>query len=220
MAINLIDININEEQVELLLEKDERNKKQFKITFSFKWSHSDEFFLKEFMSIRTPKTEQATTSLSGISFFDGSTMTNNEVQKEMLSSFIAHIPNRETYRLLESCLNAWRELKNCPIHIQEISHPLYPVMSIMYNKTEFPKIRELVTTILLAIANADVTEIKEEQEEEKGEQEADLLNDESAEIIEHELSPEVAVLMKNPDKKIEAHEEATIIFEENQGEEE
>jgi hypothetical protein len=220
MTINLIDINIDEDNIELLLEKEEKDKKQFKVVFSFEWEHSDEFYLKEFIGIEKDKLEQANTILSGISFFDGWTMTNNEVQKEMLASFIAHIPNRETYRLLESCLNAWRELKNCPIHIQEISHPKYPVMSIMYNKTEFPEIRELVSTILLAIANSEVTEIKAEKEEEKDVEEADLLNDVSAEIIEHEVSPEVAALMKNPDKGMESYKEETITFEENQGEEE
>lgn len=220
MAINLIDINIDEHNVELLLEKDEKDKKQFKIAFSFEWEHSDKFYLKEFIGIEKDKLGQANSLLSGVSFFDGSTMTNNEVQKEMLASFVAHIPNRETYRLLESCLNAWREVKNCPIHIQEISHPKYPVMSIMYNKTEFPEIRELVSTILLAIANSEVTEIEAEKEEEKDVEETDLLNDESAEIVEHEVSPEVAALMKNPDKEIESYKEETIIFEENQGEEE
>jgi hypothetical protein len=88
-------------------------------------------------------------------------------------------------------------------------------MSIMHNFIEFPKskLQELVSVILVAIANSEIHVIETKEEEVAQEEAVDLLDDNNAKIIEDEIDPAVLALMKQPDDEIEPIKEAMLTFE-------
>ena len=215
MVIKLLDIETNESELQLTFEKTGTNKEEITVAFSFEWKHSNDFFNENFMSIKETHHSQAEDFLSGISFYVGATMTVDEAQKSMLQKLIIHTPNVDTYKLLELCLNAGIKLNNPPLSVQGLPHPQYLLMSIMHNFIEFPKskLQELVSVILVAIANSKMRVIETEEEEIAQEEVVDLLNDADAKVVEDELDPAVLALMKQKDDEIKPFKEAMLTFE-------
>jgi hypothetical protein len=204
-VLSLMYLHTGEEKVE----------KEIRVSFKFEWEQPQEFFNKHFMEVKTGKEDQAADALKGVSFVEGQ-VSHEEIKKLLLDAVTIHVPTSDTFGLLWTILETWKKLKMCPFHIQDLDHPAYPVMTIVYNKEVFPCMRKLVETVLVAIGNAEVTEVAKQEEETK-EEEIDILNDEDAEVIEHEVDDEVAAFMKQKgvkkEVKIEPLKEAMPTFE-------